>query len=78
MLNRSASLAMSTSVLKALGGKLDIKRHSPSILYIPCHVEDLIVMQSDSIARETFSLDVEKALKHLWVCKGGFFLSVDT
>ena len=33
MLNRSASLAMSTSVLKALPGKLDIKRHSPSILY---------------------------------------------
>ena len=32
MLNRSASLAMSTSVLKALPGKLDIKRHSPSIL----------------------------------------------
>ena len=34
MLNRSASLAMSTSVLKALPGKLDIKRHSPSVLYI--------------------------------------------
>ena len=33
MLNRSASLEMSTSVLKALPGKLDIKRHSPSILY---------------------------------------------
>ena len=34
MLNRSASLAMSTSVLKALPGKLDIKRHSPGILYL--------------------------------------------
>ena len=34
MLNRSASLAMSTSILKALPGKLDIKRHSPSIFYI--------------------------------------------
>ena len=34
MLNRSASLVMSTIVLKALPGKLDIKRHSPSILYI--------------------------------------------
>ena len=34
MLDRSASLAMSTSVLKALPGKLDIKRHSPSILFI--------------------------------------------
>ena len=34
MLNRSASLAMSTSILEALPGKLDIsKRHSPSILY---------------------------------------------
>ena len=29
-----SSLAMSTSVLKALPGKLDIKRHSPSILYL--------------------------------------------
>ena len=28
------NLAMSTSVLKALPGKLDIKRHSPSILYL--------------------------------------------
>ena len=34
MLNRSASLAMSTCVLKALPGKLDIKRHSPSILFL--------------------------------------------
>ena len=34
MLNRSTSLAMSTSVLKALPGKLDIKRHSPSTLYV--------------------------------------------
>ena len=33
MLNCSASLAMSTSILKALPGKLDIKRHSLSILY---------------------------------------------
>ena len=34
MLNCSASLAMSTCVLKTLPGKLDIKRYSPSILYI--------------------------------------------
>ena len=33
MLNRSVSLAMSTSILKALPGKRDIKRHSHSILY---------------------------------------------
>ena len=32
--NRSASLVMSTSILKALPGKLDIKRHSSSILYL--------------------------------------------
>ena len=38
MLNRSASLAMSTCVLKALPGKLDIKRHSPSILYLYCRL----------------------------------------
>ena len=38
MLNRSASLTMSTSVLKALPGKLDIKRHSPSILYVSWQV----------------------------------------
>ena len=46
MLNRSASLAMSTSVLKALPGKLDIKRHSPSILY----VLDFFFLSSLSIA----------------------------
>ena len=30
----SASLTMSTGVLEALSGKLDIKRHSPSVLYV--------------------------------------------
>ena len=34
MLKPSVSLAISTSVLKALPGILDIKRHSPSILYL--------------------------------------------
>ena len=34
MLNRSASLAMSTSHLEALPVNLDIKRHSPSSLYL--------------------------------------------
>ena len=33
MLNRLASLAMSTSILQALPGKLDIKRHNPSIFF---------------------------------------------
>ena len=36
MLNLLASLAMSTSVLKALPGKLDIKRLSPSMLDVAC------------------------------------------
>ena len=34
MLNRSTSLALSTSILKALPGKFDTKRNSPSILYV--------------------------------------------
>ena len=34
MMNSSASLAVTKSVLKALPGKLDIKRHEPCILYI--------------------------------------------
>ena len=42
MLNRLASLTMSTSILKALPGKLDIKRHSPSILHIKWP-EDMIL-----------------------------------
>ena len=36
----SASLAMSTNILKALPGKLDIKRHSPGILYF--HLYDAL------------------------------------
>ena len=34
---------MSTSVLKDLPGKLDIKRHSPSILYILYQFEGVLV-----------------------------------
>ena len=42
MLNRSASLALSTSVLKALPGKLDIKRHSPYISKdFPLHTDTI-------------------------------------
>ena len=39
---------MSTSVLETLPGKLDIKRHSPSILYLlyDSQEEDLTDMQS--------------------------------
>ena len=47
MLNRSASLAMSTSVLKALPGKLDIKGHSPSILYVTVTEDDIAVVSTD-------------------------------
>ena len=41
MLNRSASLAMSTSVLKALPGKLGIKRREPGILFISLPIVSL-------------------------------------
>ena len=34
LMNRLASLPMSTCVLKALPVKLDIKRHSPRVLYV--------------------------------------------
>ena len=43
MLNRSASLAMTSSFLKALPGKLDIKRHSPSILYVLHLISDNVI-----------------------------------
>ena len=46
MLNRSASLVMSTSVLKASLDKLDIKRQSPSILYVSSHGNNQIKLES--------------------------------
>ena len=49
MLNCSASLVMSTSILKALLSKLDIKRHSPSILYVLSSVfRDKAYVDSDN------------------------------
>ena len=51
MLNRSASLAMSTSVLKTLPGKLDIKRHSSSILYIIIPHPDPLISYSRCISK---------------------------
>ena len=52
MLNRSVSLAMSTRVHKALPGKLDIKRHSSSILYFypikPMEEEEVEEEEADS------------------------------
>ena len=52
MLNRSASLTMSTSVLKALPDKLDIKRHSPSILYLSVFevlVEEIVYCLAEAV-----------------------------
>ena len=46
MLNRLASLTMSTSVLKALPGKLDTKSHSPSILYLYGHFKEALTQDS--------------------------------
>ena len=43
----SANLAMSTRVLEALPGKLNIKRHSPSILFI---------MHNDSLKDDFFRM----------------------
>ena len=50
MLNLSAGLAMSTSVLKALPGKLDIKRLSPSILYVTCVLNYTLLLLLVSMA----------------------------
>ena len=59
MLNRSASLALSTSVLKVELGKLDIKRHSPGIFYIyevPMLAEQFICVYNIKIYSEDWSL----------------------
>ena len=56
MLNRSASLAMSTSVLKALPGKLDIKRHSPSILYLSEIICSFITLKENVCTLESILL----------------------
>ena len=50
MLNRSTSLAMSTSILKALPGKLDIKRHSPCILYFYIFTDQVSLDQKTASA----------------------------
>ena len=41
MLNRSASLAMSTSILKAEPGKIDINRRDPGVLFISLSIVSL-------------------------------------
>ena len=57
MLNRSASLAMSTSVLKALPGKLDIKRHSPCILYFSILHDSKVIISHVFTIRVNDSVD---------------------
>ena len=47
---------MSTSVLKALPGKLDIKRHSPCILYISFSYTYVLIM---SLIYLNYALDKE-------------------
>ena len=61
MLNRSASLVMSTSILKALPGKLDIKRHSPSILYLLQSQTETDVSKTD--ASETAAKENDDKVK---------------
>ena len=58
----SASLAMSTSVLKALPGKLDIKRHSPSILYLSSTIKQILT----SIYTVKIQCDLEEFLFRVW------------
>ena len=42
---------MSTSILKVLPGKLDIKRHSPSILYID--YDNFVILEYDNSIMES-------------------------
>ena len=69
MLNHSASLAMSTCVLKALPGKLDIKRHSPSNLYFHC-ICYVLYCHEDCVNKTLCSVVVISSIKtvspHFW------------
>ena len=63
-LKNETSLAMSARVLKALTGKLDIKRHSPSILYLCVLVNIQVklgfdVRTPDFVAREQQRLNMQ-------------------
>ena len=79
MLNRSASLAMSTSILKAFPGKLDIKRHSPSILSVGLFKSN---PQGKSYMYHNREMATFDALKHkmtIQSCKrvtNGLFVSI--
>ena len=70
MLNRSASLLMSTSVLKALPGKLDIKRHLPSILYIlTCFLKTCCCPAVGESSR-TYNTKVHRSKHHIYINDG--------
>ena len=76
MLNRSASLAMSTRVLKALPGKLDIERHSPNIFFFyfcrPYQLKQHKVIKDD--IDSTYGKNL--ILKHYpWIKKKEIFLA---
>ena len=64
MLNRPASLAMSTNVLKGLPGKLDIKRHSPSILYLPIFVYPASVVFGNRPPSDVVLLDESDSFRN--------------
>ena len=51
---------MPTSVLKALPGKLDIKRHSPSILYIQDGLRKRMESLKHSIIEASEAVEEEK------------------
>ena len=71
MLNRSANLAMITSVPKALPGKLDIKNHSPCILYITLfnHVFARCNKKStSSLLEKTFHKDWKHFASDMFYC----------
>ena len=57
----SASLAISTSILKALPGKLDIKRHSPSILYLLNYMSNHLKIVNEEL-ESCDSICVDKSL----------------
>ena len=61
MLNCSASLSMSTSILKDLPGKFDIKRHPPSILYL------VVLMRIKLSNRKELYEDIKRSLRKIVV-----------
>ena len=70
MLNLFANLVMSASVLKALPDRLDIKRHSPSILY---HIHDCVVIHVQlSSDRGCLSCFVSESLSSSMRCPYDF------